>query len=193
MSLAEDSEVDRRSSVRVKSLLPVKATLLDEKQLEVTVAKILDLAVLESGSMKKEAPDWTQRADEVPRDVLFILHELRAIRQQMTDIQRNVWSAKNDGLNSLWIEINDRGLFIHTEEEPELEVGDLLEIQLQIPCLDVPEVLAVGEVVRVSTSTSGYAIIFKNISDEHSSAIMRYALKRERELARSKRKRKITI
>jgi hypothetical protein len=188
MTLAEDSEVDRRSSVRVKSLLPIKTTLLDEKQLEITVAKILDLAVMESGSLKKELPNWADRADEVPRDVLFILYELRAIRQQMTELQRTVLSAKDDGLTARWVAINDRGLFIYTDAAPKVKMGDLIEIKLQIPCVDTPEVLAVGEVVRLSTTKFGYAINFKNISDEHSSAIIGYALKRERELARSKRK-----
>lgn len=188
MTLAEDSEVDRRSSVRVKSLLPIKTTLLDEKQLEITVAKILDLAVLESGSLKKEIPNWAERADEVPRDVLFILHELRAIRQQMTDLQRMVVARNCDGLASRWVAINDRGLFIYTDETPKVKLGDLIEIQLQIPSLDTPEILAVGEVVRLSSSKFGYAINFKNISEEHSAAIIGYALKRERELARSKRK-----
>ncbi len=188
MTLAEDSEVDRRSSVRVKSLLPIKTTLLDEKQLEITVAKILDLAVLESGSLRKDIPNWAARADEVPRDVLFILHELRAIRQQMTELQRTVFAANCEGLATRWVAINDRGLFIYTDSAPEVKVGDLIEIQLQIPSVDTPSVLAVGEVVRLSSTKFGYAINFKNISEEHSAAIMGYALKRERELARSKRK-----
>ena len=188
MVLAEDSETERRSSVRVKSLLPLKVSLLNEEQLEISIAKILDLAVLESGNLNDQGPDWNDRSDEVPRDVLFILRELRSIRQKMTELQRLVLSAKDSGLVSTWIAINDQGLFIYTDGKPAFEVGDLLELQLQIPCIGTPEVLAVGEVVRLSTTKDGYAIRFKNISEENAKAIMRYALRRERELARSKRK-----
>lgn len=185
MSLAEESESDRRSSVRVKSLLPIKISSLNDAQLEVVQAKILDLAVLESDGMKQDIPNWMDRSDEIPREVLFMLYEIKAIRQQMTELQRSILLSKDTGLGSRWVVINDRGLFIPSDIAAEVEEGGLIEIQLQIPCLQTPEILAVGEVVRVSHK--GFAITFRHISEEHSTAIMRYAIRRERQLARSER------
>ena len=184
-------EDDRRSSVRVKSLLPVKVRPIDEEVIAAIEARILDLAVLESDGIKNEIPDWSERTDELPRDVVFLLNEVRALRQQISEIQRLVELQQQDGLESRWVVLNDRGLYVFAkDDDPEIKEGDHVEVRVQIPSLVTPDLLAVGEIIRVATdegAENGFAIVFRYISSEHSKAIIRYALRRERQLARSVR------
>lgn len=182
-------EMDRRSSVRVKSLLPVRIRQIDEEEIASIEARILDLAVLESDGIKHEIPDWSERTDELPRDVVFMLNEVRALRQQISEIQRLVELQQESGLEPRWVVLNDRGLYV-IDNDPPFEPGDHVEVRVQIPSIHTPDILAVGEIIRIveeHDDEPGYAMVFRYISQAHSKAIIRYALRRERQLARSVR------
>lgn len=180
---------DRRSSVRVRSLLPCMIRTIDDEEIAQIEARILDLAVLESDGVLHDVADWSERTDELPREVVFVLNEIRALRQQVTELQRQV-SAQGNAIEPRWVVINDKGVWVPTREsDPEFEQGAHLEVRLQIPSVHTPDILAVGHIVRVGKDgdESGIAIGFKSISQAHSKAIIRYALRRERQLARSLR------
>lgn len=180
---------DRRSSVRVRSLLPCAVRCIGEDEILQLEARILDLAVLESDGVMHDVQDWSERADELPREVVFVLNEIRALRQQVTELQRLVL-ADQHALEPRWVVINDKGVWIPTRDsDPEFTVGEFVEVRLQIPSIHHPDILAVGEVVRVGTDDeeAGIALTFRSISQAHAKAILRYALRRERQLARSLR------
>jgi hypothetical protein len=182
---------DRRSSVRVRSLLPCRIRKVDDTEIPELEAQILDLAVLESDGVMHDAADWSERTDELSREVVFVLNEVRALRQQLTELQRIVAAQGKSPLEPRWLVINDRGLWVPSiDDDPELEPGDHVEVRLQIPSVHTPDILAVGEVIRVGEGDDdelGFAIVFRYISQAHSKAIIRYALRRERQLARSLR------
>lgn len=182
---------DRRSSVRVRSLLPCRVRKVDTDEIPELEAQILDLAVLESDGVLHDVADWSERADELPREVVFVLNEVRALRQQLTELQRTVAAQGTSPLEPRWLVINDKGLWIPSiDEDPEISPGDHVEIRLQIPSVHTPDILAVGEVIRYGEGDDeevGFAIVFRSISQAHSKAIIRYALRRERQLARSLR------
>lgn len=179
---------DRRSSVRVRSLLPCSVRLIDDDEIAMIEARILDLAVLESDGVLHDVADWSERTDELPREVVFVLNEIRALRQQITELQRQV--AQGLALEQRWVVINDKGLWIPSrDDDPEYEAKQHVEVRLQIPSVHTPDILAVGEIIRVGQDgdEAGMAIVFRSISQAHSKAIIRYALRRERQLARSLR------
>ncbi len=181
---------DRRSSVRVRSLLPFSFRKIDASEIPALEAQILDLAVLESDGVMNDAPDWSERTDELSREVVFVLNELRAVRQQMAEIHRMVAAQGIGLLEQRWVVINDKGLWVPTREgDVELEMGDFVEVRLQIPSVHNPDILAGGEIVRVGEDDDerGVAVAFRHISQSHKKAIIRYALRRERQLARSLR------
>lgn len=189
-NLNKDSSQDRRSSVRVRSLLPCALRKLDETEIPALEAQILDLAVLESDGVMHDVADWSERADELPREVVFVLNEIRAMRQQITELHRIVAAQGKSALEPRWLVINDKGLWIPLRTtDPELAMGDFVEVRLQIPSVQTPDILAGGEIVRVGEDDdeSGVAVAFRHISQTHKKAIIRYALRRERQLARSLR------
>ena len=174
---------DRRSSVRVKSLLPVGVTPVGADALEAVEAQILDQAVIESDNILHDTVDWSERTDELSREVVFVLQELRAMRQQMAEMQRIVDLQSRRPLSPRWVVINDNGLFLPTDgDENEWKAGQFVEVRLQIPCLHTPEILALGEVVRVGEGEEGMgvAISFRYISEAHLKAIICYVLRCER-------------
>ena len=187
--MSQTTSEDRRSSVRVRSLLPCAVRRIDDGEIAKIEAKILDLAVLESDGVLHGVADWSERADELPREVVFVLNEIRALRQQISELQRQV--AQDMSLDSRWVVINDRGVWVeNVPGDDDLTVGAHVEVRLQIPSIHTPDVLAVGEVIRVEEledDQSGTVVAFRSISRAHSDAIIRYALRRERQLARSTR------
>ena len=163
---------------------------IDESEEAALEARILDLAVLESDGIMHDVADWSERADELPREVMFVLNEIRALRQQLTELHRAVSARGEAALEPRWVVINDKGLFVERRDsDPDLTVGDLVELRLQIPSLHTPDILAVGSVIRVGEESGeqGFAVAFRHISQSHKKAILRYALRRERQLARSQR------
>ncbi|MFB6350164.1 MAG: hypothetical protein ABEN55_08055 [Bradymonadaceae bacterium] len=184
---------DRRSSVRASSLLPCSLESIDKEDVAAVEARILDLAVIEGDSSFDEQSMWDERSDELSREVVLVLNEIRALRRKFTEVQRVMERDSEDGMTSRWITINDRGFHVALdEEERDYEVDDLLEVQLEIPSVYTRNVLAVGEVIRVDEEPTeerdpGIAVEFRSISQIHEKAIMRYALLRERHLARSDR------
>ena len=181
---------ERRSSVRVRSLLPCSVRVIEEDEINALEARILDIAVIESESAMSESVDWSERTDDLPREVTFVLNEIRALRQQITEMQRLIERQGSNSVEPRWLVINDQGFWYQFEEsDPELSQGTFLEVKLQIPSIHTPDILAVGEVVRISREDGekGAAIEFRAISQLHKKAIIRYALRRERQLARSGR------
>lgn len=179
---------ERRSSVRVRSLLPCALRRIGEAEIPQLEARILDMAVIESDGVLNDTADWSERSDDLPREVVFVLNEIRALRQQMTEIQRLVERQGEGALEPRWITINDRGFHCALlDSDPEIENGDFVECKLRIPSIHNPDILAVGEVVRVDDQPDnrGAAVEFRAISQLHKKAIIRYALRRERQLARS--------
>lgn len=146
---------------------------------------MLDLAVLASDSDMRDGSDWTERKDEISKDVFYLLQEVRSLRHQLSEIQRTVDVRSDQALTPRWVELNDNGLFLPKMDGDTWSEGEFVEIQVQIPSLHTPEILAGGEVIRVSEE--GAAISFRCISAAHSKAILQYALRRERQLARSQR------
>lgn len=180
---------DRRSSVRVRSLLPCSVQPLAPEDIPALEARILDIAVVESDSILHDLADWSDRADDLSRDMVFVLNEIRALRQQLAEMQRLVERQNKDCLRPEWIELNDQGLWVPRREGQQWTVGAFAEIRIQIPSIHTPDILALGEVVRVDVDgeRSGEAYRFRAISQLHKRAISRYALRRERQLARSVR------
>ncbi len=180
---------DRRSSVRVRSLLPVSVQRVDESEIPEIEAQILDMAVLESESVLHDFSDWTDRNnDEIPREMIYILNEIRALRMQVGEMQRAVERQGKIELQPHWIELNDQGLWIgQRAEEARWELGEFAKIRLQIPSIHTPEIFAVGKVVRIDfeKGKEGEAFVFQAISQSHRRAISRYALRRDRQQARS--------
>ncbi len=180
---------DRRSSVRVRSLLPCSVRPITTEEIAQIEARILDLAVLESDGVLHDVADWSERSDELPREVAFILNEIRALRQQLTELQRQV-AVQGKSIEQRWVVINDKGIWLPSRDtDPKFKKGEHVEVRLQIPSIHTPDILAVGEIVRVGKDGDevGFAIGFRSISQAHSKAIIRYALRRERQLARSLR------
>lgn len=188
-----DQKSDRRSSVRASSLLPCSLEPIDEEDVPAVEARILDLAVIEGDSSFDEQSMWDERSDELSREVVLVLNEIRALRRKLTEVQRSMERDNQDGMTPRWVTINDRGFHAALEDdELDYESGDLLEVQLEIPSVYTRNVLAVGEVIRVDEEATeqreaGIAVEFRSISQIHEKAIMRYALLRERHLARSDR------
>ena len=184
---------DRRSSVRASSLLPCAFRTIDEDEVAAVEARILDLAVIEGDSSIDDQSMWDERSDDLSREVVLVLNEVRALRRKLAEIQRTVERGGSDEMKNRWITINDRGFRVasNDDESFDLEEGDLLEVELQIPSVFTRNILAVGEVVRIDAEDSekgpGVAVEFRSISRIHEKAIMRYALLRERHLARSDR------
>lgn len=184
---------DRRSSVRASSLLPCAFRRIDESEVPAVEARILDLAVIEGDSSVEEQSMWDERSDELSREAAFVLNEIRAVRRKLAELQRTVEREESDRLKSRWITLNDRGFRVTPDDDDEFHVesGDLWEVELQIPSVFTRNVLAVGEIIRVDGEDSekgeGVAVEFRSISRIHEKAIMRYALLRERHLARSDR------
>lgn len=170
--------------------MPCSVRVIEEDEINALEARILDIAVIESESAMSESVDWSERTDDLPREVTFVLNEIRALRQQITEMQRLVERQGSNSVEPRWLVINDQGFWYKTEDsDPELSQGTYLEVKLQIPSIHNPDVLAVGEVVRMSEEDGerGAAIEFRAISQLHKKAIIRYALRRERQLARSGR------
>jgi len=95
MGLSEASESEyigkeRRSSIRARSMLPCKIERVPKDQIMEVESQILDLAVLDAEHLGMSDSEWVDRADDLPREVRYILSEMRALRQQMTDIRRSM-------------------------------------------------------------------------------------------------------
>ena len=183
-------ERDRRSSVRVRALLPAAFRRLDEREIAGVESRILDLAVLESETAFDEEDMWDQRSDGLRREVVLLLNEIRALRHKVSELEQQVEAEADEGLAERWITINDRGFwFTLGEEEVGYQEGELLEVRFRIPSLHTQRILAIGEVIRVDETDdeTGVAVEFRSISEIHEQAIMRYALLRERQVARSER------
>lgn len=182
---------ERRSSMRVHSLLPSALRVIARDEIPAIEARILDQAVVETDGALQDTLDWSERSEELPREVIYVLTELRALRQQITEIQRLVEQDGQGTLSPRWISVNDRGFqYTFDPRDPPLAVGDFVEVRLRIPSIHNPDILALGEVVRLEErdATRSAAIVFRAISDLHKNAILRYALRRERQLARSRQK-----
>lgn len=183
---------DRRSSVRVKSCLPCMVRPITEADIPGLEAKILDMAVLESDGVMNDAVDWRDHAEDLSPEMVYVLNEVRALRQQLTEIQRVIERHGQGEIAERWLELNDQGLWIPVDEHgPSWKIGDLAEVRVQIPSLHTPEILAIGEVLRIDEAEEdregGAVFFFRAISQPHRSAISRYALRRERQMARSLR------
>ena len=183
-------ERDRRSSVRVRSQLPCSVRRIDKEEIPAQEAHILDTAVIESEGVMHEAVDWRDHAEDLSREMVFVLNEIRALRQQLTEIQRIMERHNQTALKRRWVELNDQGLWIPNDEiETTWSVGEYAVVRVKIPSLQTPEVLAVCQVIRVDAEgeRAGTAFEFRRISEPHKKAISRYALRRERQMARSER------
>lgn len=181
---------DRRSSVRVKSRLPCEIQPLERSEVPRLEAQILDMAVLESDGVMHDAVDWRDHAEDLSAEMVFVLNEIRALRQQLTEVQRIIERYGQTALEYRWVELNDQGLWLpRKESDRDWQPGDVASLRIQIPSLQNPEVRAVAEVIRVDdvAGREGVAFEFRIISQAHQRAISRYALRRERQAARSLR------
>lgn len=181
---------DRRSSIRVRSQLPCSVRQLTEDEIPALEAQILDLAVVESDGVMHDAVDWRDHAEDLSRETVFLLNEVRALRQQITEMQRVIERYGETSVELRWIELNDQGFFLPTEsQDRSWKIGEIASLRVQIPSLQTPEVLAVAEVIRIDEDEErpGAAFSFRSISTAHRNAISRYALRRERQLARTLR------
>ncbi len=181
---------ERRSSVRVRSRLPCAVEPMTREEIPDLEAHILDLAVMESEGVMHDAVDWRDHAEDLSPEMVYVLNELRALRQQVGEIQRLVERYNEIELKRRWIEINDQGLWISTDESDHpWQNGQFASVHIQIPSIQTPEVVAIGRVIRIDDDgeRDGTAFEFCNISQSHKQAISRYALRRERQMARSVR------
>lgn len=192
-------ETERRSSVRVRTLLPCALRPIEEEEVPAVESRILDRAVLTSGSSYEDDAMWDERSDDLRREVVLLLNEIRALRQKVTELERHVERGEAEDLEERWISINDSGFSFSADSAGGHAPGDLLEVRLQLPSVHTQRILAVGEILRVDEDEAGpagerapedgavVAVGFQSISEIHEKAIMRYALLRERQIARSER------
>ena len=183
-------EEDRRSSVRVRSRLPCSVETIAREEVAAREAEILDVAVMESDGVMHDSVDWRDHTEDLSGEMVFVLNEIRALRQQLTEVQRVMERHNETALERRWIELNDQGLWLPADaSEHQWSVGDFAFVRIQIPSMQTPEVLAVGQVLRVDADDKkkGTAFKFCSISQPHKRAISRYALRRERQLARMER------
>lgn len=181
---------DRRSSVRVRSRLPCAVEPIDASEIPKLEARILDAAVLESDAVMHDAVDWRDHSDELSNEMVFMLNEVRALRQQVTEVQRLIERHNEVELQHRWVELNVRGLWLPAEDGGQhWEVDEFASVRVQIPSIQTPEILAVARVVRIDEADErrGTAFEFCSISKPHQRAISSYALRRERQEARSER------
>lgn len=186
---SEFIDAERRSSIRVRVLLPCSVRLIDVQDIPALESRILDQAVMDSEYADLEMMDWSERTDEISREMVYMLNEVRALRQQLLDMQRTVETQGTSYLQRRWMVLNDRGVWLtRIDSDPVWEKGQFAEVKLQIPSLASPHILAMAEVVRSREEghKPGTAFSFRSISAIHARAILRYTLRRERELARSK-------
>ncbi len=181
---------ERRSSVRVRSQLPCKVDPIKPEAIVEMEARILDMAVIESEGVVHDVVDWRDHVEDLTPEMVHVLNEVRALRQQVIEIQRIIEKHNQSALNRRWIELNDGGFWMSAEEsDSPWTVGDFANVRIQIPSMRTPEVIAVGQVIRVDEDTErrGVAFTFCTISEPHRQAIASYALRRERQQARMKR------
>lgn len=103
---------DRRSSVRVRSRLPCAVTPIDDDDIPAIQARILDTAVIESDGVMHDAVDWRDHVEDLSREMVFVLNEIRALRQQVTEAQRAVEQVNEIELERRWVELNAKGLWL---------------------------------------------------------------------------------
>lgn len=180
---------DRRSSVRVKSRLPCAVEPIEAEDIPDFEALILDMAVVESDGVMHDAVEWRDHVEDLSPEMVFVLNEIRALRQQFTEIQRLIERHNQTELKRRWVELNTQGLWIGDDDVAgDWSLGDYASIRVQIPSIHTPEVLAIGEVIRIDDEErQGTVFEFCSIGEPHKRAISRYALRRERQVARSKR------
>lgn len=184
------SESERRSSVRVTSRLPCSIQPIEPDEIPAREAQILDAAVMEADGVVHETVDWRDHTEKLGGEMVYVLNEIRALRQQITEIQRLMERHNQTALQRRWIELNDQGLWLAADESPHSwKTGDLAFMRIQIPSMQTPEVLAIGKVLRIDDDDDrrGTAFEFSSISEPHKKAISRYALRRERQMARMDR------
>ncbi len=181
---------DRRSSVRVRSRLPCLVEPISDDEIPKFEARILDAAVVESDGVMHDAVDWRDHSEDLSNEMVFVLNEIRALRQQLTEVQRVIERSNQTALKRRWVELNVNGLWMPADaSEHDWAEGDYASIRVQIPSIHTPEILAVGEVLRIDEADQrqGTAFEFRSISQPHKRAIASYALRRERQKARSER------
>ncbi len=189
-SEAEKTGRERRSSVRVRSQLPCEVEAIKPEAIVELEARILDAAVIESEGVAHDVIDWRDHVEDLRPEMVHVLNEVRALRQQVIEIQRIIERHNQSALDRRWMEINDGGFWMSRDEsEAPWSVGDFAKVRIQIPSMHTPEVLAVGRVIRVDEEEDrrGVAFTFCTISEPHRKAIARYALRRERQQARMDR------
>lgn len=193
MSLSELSESefdgsDCRSSVRARTLLPCAVTGIHRSHVAELESAILDMAVLDHEHANL-APDWAEHSESLPRDLTYVLSEMRALRQQVVELQRQIGLSSQQAITPRWVVLNDRGLWLpRVPEDDGLAEGELVKVELHIPSMSSPKILALAEIIRIRAGGArpGLALEFRAISSIHSNAIIQYALRRERQIARSK-------
>jgi hypothetical protein len=187
---------DRRSSVRVRALLPMSFEPLSADDIARVRSRIVDQAVLDATTSFDEEEMWDERSDDLRREVVLVLNEIRALRQKMTELEGRLDKRDNSGLVDRWVTLNDRGLWVPTGPEtpgPDVDwsEGDYARLELRLPTVYSQRILAVGRILRVDGEDEGeedgpgVAVEFSSISNRHEDAITRYALMRERQVARS--------
>ncbi|GEM_PF-1710889 len=188
---------DRRSSVRVRALLPMSFEPLSADEIARVKSRIVDQAVLDATTSFDEEEMWDERSDDLRREVVLVLNEIRALRQKMTELEGRL-EHEESGLVDRWVTLNDRGLWVPTGSDtpgPDVDwsKGDHARVELRLPTVYSQRILAVGRILRVDGEDEGeeegpgVAVEFSSISNRHEEAITRYALLRERQVARSER------
>ena len=188
---------DRRNSVRVRALLPMSFEPLSADEIARVKSRIVDQAVLDATTSFDEEEMWDERSDDLRREVVLVLNEIRALRQKMTELEGRL-DHEESGLVDRWVTLNDRGLWVPTGAETsgsnvDWSKGDYARVELRLPTVYSQRILAVGRILRVDGEDEGeeegpgVAVEFSSISNRHEEAITRYALLRERQVARSER------
>lgn len=193
MSLTEASESEyigeeRRSSVRAKAWVPFSMEVVARESIEQVESRILDASLVDEDQANLGTEDWLEKRDEMPKEYVFMLRELRALRQQLATVREEVEGLRGrQVLASRWVVFNDRGLWIPSDGNAvEVAESDFVRIDMRIPSISSPNIMALGEVLRVREGDKGgVALEFRSISELHSQSILRYAIRRERQLARN--------
>ncbi len=170
---------ERRSFFRVDDAFPIKIKKIDKKPL---LSRFLTYyAPSKQNSIETEYYD-----DAIMRSLLEINRKL--------DYLINTIILKEEGLSFEEIKpVNISASGIRLEMEEKAEVGDVVELKMVLPSHPPVALVTYGEVVRVDEKEVNgktiydTAVKFTEMSEEIRDEIIRYTLKREREIIKSKK------
>ncbi|MEC4684768.1 MAG: PilZ domain-containing protein [Nitrospirota bacterium] len=174
-------EEERRSFFRVDDAFPVK------------IKRVGNLSVRSSGFL---FPPSDKKVDEIGTGLQDsgLVPLLQEINNKLDFLLNTLVLKEAGALNEEASAVNISASGIRFEIDEEFELGDVVELKMLLPSYPPMAVQAFGEVTRVKVlereGRKAYdtAIEFAEMTDEVREEIIRYTLRRQREIIRKQRK-----